>query len=176
MQLALNFENSNLSGNSMELDNLNSFSGSRRNNFSRSPNNFQRNTRPNFKKSYNFRNSNFRNNPRPFLNFSRNPPQNNFRYRQRKPQSNFGQSNSFSSFRRPGFQQSNRRQPSYPAHQSGGPRPLQSQNFRWRPRQSNQHPQMNCMNSYNSERYEVNQSDSAPQLNYQGAQAAGPCL
>ena len=77
MQLALNFENSNLSGNSMELDNLNSFSGSRRKNFSRRPDNFQRNTRPNF---HNFRNSNFRSSPRHFLNFSRNPPQNNFRF------------------------------------------------------------------------------------------------
>ena len=53
------------------------------------------------------RNSNFGNNPRPFLNFSRNPPQNNFRYRQRKPQSNFGQSNSFSSFRSPNNQHFN---------------------------------------------------------------------
>ena len=103
-QLALNFENSNLSGNSMELDNLNSFSDSRRNNFSRRPNSYQRNTRPNFQRSHNFRNSNF---PRPFLNFSRNPPQNNFRYRQRKPQSNFGQSNSFSSFRSPNNQHFN---------------------------------------------------------------------
>ena len=131
MQLALHFENSNLSGNSMELDHLNSFSNSRRNNFSRRPNNFQRNNRSNFQKSHTFRNSNFRRTPRPFLNFSRVPSQNYFRRRHNQSQSNFGQSNSF---RRTNAQHLNRQQPSYQgprAPQSGVPRHYRPPGFKF---------------------------------------------
>jgi len=176
MQLSLNFENANLSGATMELDALNSLSGPRRNNFTRRPNNTQRNSNyrsRNFQRPNHARNSNFGNRPRSFMNFSRVPSQSAYRnpsgFQRRPPQNN-----SFNSFRRNGYcQVNNRRFPNQLNRNSqfGGPRPNQPQRFRWRPRTNTQ---MNCVTPYENGYYES--LTSQQQSNFQGAQASGPSL
>ena len=175
MQIALDFENSAMSGNNMDL---NVFSGRRQFSF--------RNRRPfgqNQRTQQNFRRPAYNRIPPPqrqfrsFNNFSRTSFRQSWNNRQSRPNTFENRNRTpqgVPNRRSPNYQQ-NRSTPNYARPQRGGPQFGNRQNFRpnyskWRPAQS--------LHTFHEVPHQLVESDSydTPYLNYSGAQASGPSL